>query len=344
MEKFFNALGSGVRNYFDFSGLATRYEFWAWMATNSVIAFLLFLIFIETEATKSLESTFGENTLGWHLAQFYIALITIPTWALITRRMRAIGRNPVWVLVWALSTPILVILSQLIFGNPESYLSKYPAGYIYFLNDPLLIFLNFFSSFLFLITVLTEPSADDIANYIWNASSTVWCSRLIFWVLTHKEASPSEKEFKFTTPQQPARVNPIPLWLGYVGVGVAGYFIVGIGLFLFVGSSVPGLVGLSAIAGAAFFIWIYRNSRKESQPSVKPTPSQPPIQPNIESSEPVPVIASDHMNCLECGAENPPEATYCIECGGKLPNIVCPKCKTENLPEAKFCMSCGEKR
>ena len=103
-----------------------------------------------------------------------------------------------------------------------------------------------------------------------------------------------------------------------------------------VGSSVPGLVGLSGFAGAAVGIWLYRERRKESQPSEDATPSQPTIQPNIESSEPVPVVDSDHMNCLECGAENPPEATYCIECGGKLPNIVCPKCKTENLPEAKF--------
>ena len=48
------------------------------------------------------------------------------------------------------------------------------------------------------------------------------------------------------------------------------------------------------------------------------------------------------MKCPKCQYENPPNARFCMECGGKLDNV-CPKCGAKLPPEAKFCMECGAK-
>ncbi len=47
--------------------------------------------------------------------------------------------------------------------------------------------------------------------------------------------------------------------------------------------------------------------------------------------------------CPKCGAENPPGAKFCQNCGAKLQPepVICPKCGAENEPGAKFCSQCG---
>ena len=59
------------------------------------------------------------------------------------------------------------------------------------------------------------------------------------------------------------------------------------------------------------------------------------------------------MRCKECGAENPPEARYCFQCGTKYDALLqrnavlkqthafCLKCGIENHPDSEFCVECG---
>lgn len=46
------------------------------------------------------------------------------------------------------------------------------------------------------------------------------------------------------------------------------------------------------------------------------------------------------MTCAECGASNPDEARFCIECGTPV-SASCPECGTGIVPGARFCLSCG---
>ena len=47
------------------------------------------------------------------------------------------------------------------------------------------------------------------------------------------------------------------------------------------------------------------------------------------------------MQCLRCQHENPPQAKFCVECGGKFA-LTCSKCGTELPAEAKYCLECGQ--
>src|SRR5436189_585866 len=44
--------------------------------------------------------------------------------------------------------------------------------------------------------------------------------------------------------------------------------------------------------------------------------------------------------CAHCGAQNPPNAKFCMECGAKQ-ELRCPSCSTPYTEGQKFCMECG---
>ncbi|HET7876781.1 MAG TPA: adenylate/guanylate cyclase domain-containing protein [Methylomirabilota bacterium] len=46
------------------------------------------------------------------------------------------------------------------------------------------------------------------------------------------------------------------------------------------------------------------------------------------------------MQCPGCRQENPPQARFCMRCGGALTHS-CARCGTELPPEAAFCFACG---
>jgi class 3 adenylate cyclase/tetratricopeptide (TPR) repeat protein len=46
------------------------------------------------------------------------------------------------------------------------------------------------------------------------------------------------------------------------------------------------------------------------------------------------------MQCSSCGFENPDDAQFCEDCGGRL-ELACPSCGTSVRPGQKFCRSCG---
>src|SRR5215813_6323274 len=47
------------------------------------------------------------------------------------------------------------------------------------------------------------------------------------------------------------------------------------------------------------------------------------------------------MRCSKCGAENPDQAKFCVECASPFPRR-CPSCNAENPPTAKFCLECAK--
>ena len=47
------------------------------------------------------------------------------------------------------------------------------------------------------------------------------------------------------------------------------------------------------------------------------------------------------MKCPQCPHENPPQAKFCLECGGRQ-TLTCAKCRAELPRSAKFCLECGE--
>jgi ribosomal protein L40E len=53
------------------------------------------------------------------------------------------------------------------------------------------------------------------------------------------------------------------------------------------------------------------------------------------------------VTCSNCGTENPVNAKFCEECGGKLETadnkMICPECGHNNPVNAKFCLDCGAK-
>src|SRR5213593_2743578 len=46
------------------------------------------------------------------------------------------------------------------------------------------------------------------------------------------------------------------------------------------------------------------------------------------------------MTCSACRHENPPDSTFCEECGARFERR-CPSCGSVCTPTAKFCRSCG---
>jgi hypothetical protein len=47
------------------------------------------------------------------------------------------------------------------------------------------------------------------------------------------------------------------------------------------------------------------------------------------------------VNCSSCGHDNPAQAKFCLECGGRFSSR-CGQCKIELPREAKFCLECGK--
>jgi ribosomal protein L40E len=106
------------------------------------------------------------------------------------------------------------------------------------------------------------------------------------------------------------------------------------------------------------------NRRRGIKPEAKkeqPTPRRP-----ATSRRPV---KTRTLSCGSCGAENPPDSKFCINCGAKMQDQdvadekkpaetkdalplsgmegtdyqTCPNCKHQNKPQAKFCVVCGHK-
>ena len=76
---FIRAIKSGFKNYFKFSGVATRPEYWYWVLLNFILAGIVFLL------------------QEWVQLQIYQTLLMfIPTLTVTTRRLRDAGYSWAW--------------------------------------------------------------------------------------------------------------------------------------------------------------------------------------------------------------------------------------------------------
>lgn len=62
---------------------------------------------------------------------------------------------------------------------------------------------------------------------------------------------------------------------------------------------------------------------------------------------------AETVDCARCGADNPADARFCIECGApltpatigptrRLGEMICPNCGSKNPENARFCGVCGQ--
>src|SRR5260370_37689632 len=47
-----------------------------------------------------------------------------------------------------------------------------------------------------------------------------------------------------------------------------------------------------------------------------------------------------NMRCAKCGTNNPPDNSFCAQCGTTLTRA-CLKCNADNPPASNFCGKCG---
>ena len=85
--KFFNAIGFGFKNYFNFSGVVGRSVFWLWFLFTFLVELSLYFL------GQSLQTS-----LLWISIVFFI-----PSLALTIRRMRDAGKSPHFLWIWALA-------------------------------------------------------------------------------------------------------------------------------------------------------------------------------------------------------------------------------------------------
>lgn len=88
---FFQAISSGFRNYFNFSGRAPRSEYWYWMLftiLGSILAWKLDQTIFNTSSSKfdPINSIFG-------------LAVCVPSWAVWVRRLHDVNRSGWWVLM-----------------------------------------------------------------------------------------------------------------------------------------------------------------------------------------------------------------------------------------------------
>jgi uncharacterized membrane protein YhaH (DUF805 family) len=90
---FSDAIRSGFRNWSDFSGRASRGEFWLWML-------FYFLSIIGATILAGLTSgLFDSSLLAALLLLGWVLAILVPTWAVAVRRLHDTGRSGWWMLL-----------------------------------------------------------------------------------------------------------------------------------------------------------------------------------------------------------------------------------------------------
>ena len=124
---------------------------------------------------------------------------------------------------------------------------------------------------------------------------------------------------------------------------------IGMGMISGIGNSVGSQVG-SMVQGAL------NGNPQAPQAAVPPVPPAPPalvcakcgaqLPPNakfcLQCGEKVGAPEADEVTCPKCGAKVK-AGKFCMECGAPLAQPVCPKCGKPVVAGAKFCLECGEK-
>jgi uncharacterized membrane protein YhaH (DUF805 family) len=90
---FFEAIGSDLRNCVNFSGRATRSEYWYW--TLSVVVINVVLGVVDEKLNPGTQM----GALSWVTMIVFFASI-LPTLGVSIRRLHDIGRSRRWILLW----------------------------------------------------------------------------------------------------------------------------------------------------------------------------------------------------------------------------------------------------
>ena len=87
------AIAQCLRKYVDFSGRASRAEFWWWeLATTGIIVVLGLMASFLSDASDILSTVEG----------LFILAIFLPTWAVTMRRLHDIGKSGWWLVTWVI--------------------------------------------------------------------------------------------------------------------------------------------------------------------------------------------------------------------------------------------------
>ena len=96
MMKFFNAIGFGFKNYFNFSGEVGRSIFWLWFLFTALVELSLYFL-----------GLILQTSLLWISLVFFI-----PSLALTIRRLRDAGKSPHFLWIWVLA-PMGAVIGSL---------------------------------------------------------------------------------------------------------------------------------------------------------------------------------------------------------------------------------------
>ncbi len=336
MDTIVESLRHSFRNYFNFGGDATKQEFLTWMGFTAIVWLFLTIteawIFSLTGIMPFLRST---DLHFWFATDIFCFLVITPTLAVTVRRLRSTEHSPYWIIVWAVMWVCEWILCGFLFvGYSFEWfffdLSLFNINPLYWLSDSI--------SLMFPLGTHVNESIEyygPIWVRLWPYVITHFLSLSVnIWTLVWATKD-GETDSQFSSEQfNPSNIITSPV-LHYIGFGILGYIITGMVMMFLVGS-IPGLAGLLAIGGAVAGVLLtrqYKNSQLPQSESYNPVNEETSIPDN--NTSPV---------CTECGDTSPEEATYCISCGNKLPELICPNCQTENISRAKFCMGCGQVR
>jgi uncharacterized membrane protein YhaH (DUF805 family) len=100
---FFEAIASGLHNYLNFAGRATRAEYWYWTLPVGIINIVLGV------ADERLNPGTSFGALSWVAMIVFLATV-LPTLAVSIRRLHDIDRNGWWILLWLTAIGGLVLI------------------------------------------------------------------------------------------------------------------------------------------------------------------------------------------------------------------------------------------
>ena len=84
------AVAQVLSKYAEFSGRASRPEYWWWVLVNFCVGIALLVINAAT----------GFSAVGTIISFLYNLAVLLPTWAVTVRRLHDIGKSGWWLLLW----------------------------------------------------------------------------------------------------------------------------------------------------------------------------------------------------------------------------------------------------
>ena len=124
MMPFSQAIKTCLRRYVDFTGRATRAEFWWWCLGCGMVAGMMYLLQAALIASAAFEWWPENWGFGpWALLAFAVAQIgrivniamILPSLAVTSRRLHDIGRSGWWQLIWWPTASLALVLGVVLF-------------------------------------------------------------------------------------------------------------------------------------------------------------------------------------------------------------------------------------